>query len=96
MDKKTIYVSGKITGNANYKSDFEKTVNKLKQIGWEKIISPTCLPDNLEYEQYMEICFAMINVSDTVYCMKNWKESKGARREEIYAIAKGKVVLYEG
>lgn len=95
MNNKTVYVAGKITGNENYLSDFSIAVTKLKNQGYEKIINPCCLPDNLEYEQYMTICFAMIDAADIVYFQSNWYGSAGAEREEKYAIAKGKKRIYE-
>lgn len=95
MSDKTVYVAGKIAGNENYKTDFTNAVEKLKQEGYTKILNPCCLPDNLEYEQYMTICFAMIDTADVVYFQKNWYGSLGAEREEKYAIAKCKERIYE-
>ena len=96
MENKTVYVAGKISGNENYLTDFENAVKKLKEQGYERILNPCCLPSNLEYEQYMIICFAMIDAADVVFFQKNWKGSAGAEREEKYAISKCKQRVYEG
>lgn len=43
----------------------------------------------------MAICTAMIDVSEAVYMLGNWKESPGAIRERFYAMSKEKRVIYE-
>ena len=45
-----IYVSGKITGDKNYKQKFEKAANKLISFGYD-VFNPAILPNALEYEQ---------------------------------------------
>lgn len=52
-----IYVSGKITGDKNYKQKFEKAANKLISFGYD-VFNPAILPNGLEYEQYMQIDFS--------------------------------------
>lgn len=91
----TVYIAGAISKNPNYKADFEKAENDLKAKGFTKIISPTILPSNLEYEQYMTITFAMVQACDCVYMLKNWKDSDGATREYYFAIANKKTVIFE-
>ena len=94
--KETIYIAGAITGNSDYRNNFQKAENHLKECGYDKILNPTVLPDNLEYEQYMKICFSMIVVSDTVYFLRNWRDSDGATREYYYALSKQKKIVFEG
>ena len=94
MSEKTVYISGKITGEPSFKLYFGEAERELREEGW-RVISPTILPGNLDYEQYMTICFAMIDVSDCVYMLRNWKDSKGAQRELEYARAKSKNVLWQ-
>lgn len=95
MDKtKTVYIAGKISGNLeNYKAEFQAAEDKLRALGFEKILKPSILPGNLEYEQYMLICFAMISVSDYIYFLDNWQESSGALREFHYAFANNIEIL---
>ena len=50
----------------------------------------------LRHKDYLHICFAMIDVCDAVYLLPDWKASKGARMERIYAEISRKVVLEEG
>lgn len=96
FEKETIYIAGAITGNSNYPADFRIAENHLKETGFEKILNPTVLPDNLEHEQYMKICFSMIDVSDTVYFLRNWRDSDGATREYYYAMSQKKKIIFEG
>lgn len=90
----TVYIAGKITGLRDYEDKFEDAVRKLWEIGYTRILNPCCLPPNLEYEQYMTICFTMIDVADEVWFLDNWQESEGARREHDYALEKNKVIRY--
>lgn len=95
MDKtKTVYIAGKISGNLeNYKAEFQAAEDKLRAMGFERILKPSILPGNLAYEQYMPICFAMIDMSDCIYFLDNWRESSGAMREFYYAKSKLKEIL---
>lgn len=96
MKNKTIYIAGKITGNPTYQDDFAEAVLKLKEQGYTHIINPCCLSVlNLEYEQYMKITFAMVDVADAVYFLKNWEDSEGAKREYLYATSKNKEIIRE-
>ena len=96
MNEKTIYIAGKITGNENFVEDFHKAELELIRQGYTKIINPCCLSKlNLNYEQFMTITLSMVDVADELYMLKNWEDSKGARREYLYAVSKDKVIVYE-
>jgi nucleoside 2-deoxyribosyltransferase len=47
------------------------------------------------YEQMMDECFKLIDEADAVVFLKDWQKSRGANMEYGYAVAKGKVILYE-
>ena len=89
---KKIYIAGKITGEQNFKQIFEKKENELKEQG-HIVLNPAKLPAGLEYEEYMGICFAMIDVADEVHFLHNWQDSSGAIRESLYAECKLKAVV---
>ena len=96
MNNKTIYISGKITGNPTFQDDFAEAVLKLREQGYTHIINPCCLSVlDLDYEQYMNIDYAMIDVSDEVYFLKNWEDSHGSQREYMYAVLKNKKLIFE-
>lgn len=86
---KQIYIAGKITNNPNYMQEFASAERTLTGAGF-LVMNPTILPEGFGYEQYMKICFSMIDVCDTVVLLDNWEQSSGARRERNFAIAKQK------
>ena len=93
--KAVVYIVGKINGDSGFKTKFEFNYNRLKHHGYEKIIIPTCVIDNLPYERYAPISIGFVQACDVVYALSDWKESKGARAEVAYAEMAGKVVIYE-
>ena len=64
--QKTVYIAGSISDDKNYKQKFSKAEEYLRSIGFEKIINPTCVPDNLPYESYAPISIAFVQVSDII------------------------------
>lgn len=90
---KKIYIAGKITGLDNFKEIFNQAEQELKQKG-HKVMNPAILPSGFEYEDYMKVCFSMIDVCEEVHFLPNWTDSDGAKREHNYAIATQKSVKY--
>ena len=90
-----IYIAGKITGYDGYKEHFKAAEKHLQGLG-HVVMNPAVLPAGFEWDEYMHVCFAMIDVCDAVYMLNNWGESKGARME--YDRAKWLVmkIMYEG
>lgn len=88
-----IYLAGKITENKNYVFDFMRGGDYLQAKG-HTVLTPICLPQGLEYEDYMHICFAMIEVADGVALLPGWQDSPGAVREQEHAIKKGKTICF--
>jgi len=89
-----IYIAGPITGNANYEDEFKEAELSLKAQGHTPL-NPAKLPEGLKYEEYMHICFAMIDISEGLFLLPNWKGSPGARREFGYAL-KNRKQIYKG
>ena len=93
-----VYVSGKITG-----LDEEKAINKFMESVWMlrsqgcKVMSPHVLIDckDFEHEDYIHVCYAMIDVCDAIFMQKDWQDSKGARLELQYASDWHKQIIYE-
>lgn len=88
-----VYVSGKITGLEDYEKHFNDAEKKLKLLG-HKVMNPAALAKGFEWDDYMPICFAMINACDMVYMLPNWEDSKGAKLEKHYAESMGKRIKY--
>lgn len=91
-----LYISGKITGEKDYKSKFERGESEVEIMGHIPYNpSKIQLPKEANYEEYMHMCFAMLDICDGIYMLNNWQESKGANRELGYAIGRGKVIFYQ-
>lgn len=90
-----IYISGSITGNPDYKKQFSDAATKLRNAG-HQVLDPTVWNREglkLEYEEYMRIDLAMLDVADAIFMIPGWQNSKGGRIEYWRAKRKGKVVL---
>ena len=95
-EHEVLYLSGAISSDPHYREKFADAQMVLDELGYIAI-NPCILPAGMAYEQYMKICFSMIDVCDTVVLLNNWEQSSGARRERNYAIAKQKNIytIYE-
>ena len=93
-----IYISGAITGTDDYMERFAKAEKELTEQGYS-VVNPAKvnaqLPEDTSYEEYMNICFCMLDMCDNICMLKDWEKSCGANRELGYAIAKKKTVFYE-
>ena len=91
-----LYISGKVTGEKDYKSKFERGESEVEIMGHIPYNPAKIqLPEEASYEEYMHMCFAMLDICDGIYMLNNWQESKGANREIGYAIGRGKAVIYQ-
>ena len=95
---KIVYLSGAITGNENYKHDFSVAETYLTQMGYI-VVSPAKLDElsneKLSYEQYMRVCYSLIDICDIIFMVSGWQKSKGANAELSYAKSLGKEVKYQ-
>lgn len=93
-----IYISGVITGTDDYMERFAKEEKELTEQGYS-VVNPAKvnaqLPEDTTYEEYMKMCFCMIDMCDSIYMLNNWDKSCGANRELGYAMAKDMIIMYE-
>lgn len=98
MNKLKVYISGGITGVEDYMNNFSKAESKLIEDGYS-VINPTkvnsMLPQDTGYEEYMKMSICMLDMCVCIYMLKGWEKSCGANREYGYALAKGKVIMFE-
>jgi len=91
--KEKVYISGAITNDVNYKEKFAEAENVLKKLDYT-VMNPAVLPLGFTHKEYLKICFAMIDVCDTICMLSDWKDSEGAQEELIYATSIGKDISY--
>ena len=92
-----VYISGKITGDENYLKKFADAEIKLRAEGHD-VINPCdvsqCFPF-LSYDEYMRLDFALVDMADALYMLRDWGESKGANAELKRAVKAGKEIYFE-
>ena len=85
-----VYISGPITGTGDYIERFETIERELKEAGFD-VINPAkvCakLPAGFSHDDYMHVCFAMLDLCDAIFMTYGWEHSDGATREAAYASA---------
>lgn len=89
--KKVVYIAGPITGVDKYWEPFEKAEDDLTALGYIPL-SPARLPQGMTNEQYMRICFAMIDSADAVLVLGD-RYSEGVNVEGTYCRYVGKPVV---
>ncbi|MDE2104620.1 MAG: DUF4406 domain-containing protein [Patescibacteria group bacterium] len=81
--KKTIYLSGPMTGLPGFNYDFfNETASKLRGIGHE-VVNPAELnkPGAHDYNHYLRTDIAALMKCDTIALLPGWEKSNGAHLE---------------
>lgn len=103
MKRKTVYISGKISGlpEREYMALFRSAEVKLKAQGFS-VFNPTDTSWTKWFRErqspYAEILWhdlRKVMECDAIYMLDNFLESKGAKAEFAYAIATGKEIIYD-
>ena len=89
-----IYIAGKITNYPNFKAKFAEAKEKLTA-GGHAVLDPSVLPGGFEQDEYMHICYSMIDVCEGIFMLNNWRYSKGATMEHEYARKNQKLIIYQ-
>lgn len=97
-----IYISGRITGNKNWKEEFNAAEKYLRSISYRIIINPVEIAEIVESEcnkpkwrDYMDIAIRNLMQCSAIYMLIGWRRSKGARLERKIAKAFGMKVIYQ-
>jgi len=90
-----VFISGAISGKHNYNrlAFYEAEQDIIKQ--GHIAVSPAILPLGFEHDEYMHICYAIIDCCDAVYFLTGWSDSRGSQLEMDYAQNNGKRILYQ-
>lgn len=93
-----IYISGAITGTDDFMERFEKAEKELTEQGYS-VVNPAKvnaqLPEDTSYEEYMKMCFCMLDICEAIFMIQGWSKSRGSIREYGYAMAKDMIIMYE-
>lgn len=95
-----IYISGPISGVTNYLVKFENAEKILSKVTDTIPINPakvlSALPANLiEYKELMRLCLDLLSMCDSIYMLKGWEDSRGAKLEHEYAKAHDYQIFYQ-
>lgn len=93
-----IYISGAISGTDDYMKRFAKAEKELTENGYSAINPAKVnaqLPEDTRYEEYMKMCFCMLDMCDSIYMLQGWKKSCGANRGYGYAMANDMIIMHE-
>lgn len=86
-----IYLSGPITGQANYRRVFNEAKTILEAQGYKDIINPAelcqVLPETYPYEKILNLCLDMLAECDVLVLLPGWQQSHGCGMEIGYARA---------
>lgn len=90
----TVYIAGKISGDANYKEKFNTAQKNLEKQGFV-VMNPTRLPsEEFSHDAYMSIGKAMLKECDMFCLLPDWEESTRACDELILAASLKKKIVY--
>lgn len=89
-----VYISGKITGDADYKKKFANAEEMARAVGFEVFNPATVQDEGKPWEWYMKRDIKELMDCDAILLLKGWKESRGARLE-AYIASQLKIKIYE-
>ena len=93
-----IYISGKITGTTDYIQRFERAEKALSNSNYI-VINPAKvnaqLPIETTLKEYIQMSMTMLKMCNSIYMLKGWEDSKGARLEYNYAVENNYKIIFE-
>ena len=98
--KMKVYISGRITGNDNYKHDFKRRARELKYLGYHPV-NPVNIYKQLKKElgreptrdEIMDADIAKLKTCDAINFLTGWEYSDGAKHEYAIAVENHKTIL---
>ena len=91
------YVSGMITGldMADVLASFNSACIFLRSKGFTPLNPLDIAPKGLTWKEYMQIDLRALRLCNSIYMMKGWENSRGARLEHWFAKRIGKTIYYQ-
>lgn len=94
-----VYISGSISKDKDYYEKFLKKEEELRNMGFD-VVNPArvmrAFPEEItSYADYMVNSIRLLDKCETIYMMRNWESSVGARMEYLFAQATDKNIIYE-
>lgn len=93
IKKDVVYLSGAITHNPNYKTQFQHAQETLENLGY-CVFNPTILPIGMRYMSYLKIAKSIIEEADVICMLEGWEKSAGANIEHRYAKEHQKEIIF--
>lgn len=90
-----IYISGKITGSTDYYARFMEAEDKLIKQGYSPVNPVRNAPADMSWDYYMRNDIIKLMCCDSIYMIKGWRSSRGARLEHYIAKKLGFKIIYE-
>ena len=93
-----IYISGAISNTNDFMERFANAEKELAENGYSAINPAKVnaqLPEDTTYEEYMKMCFCMLDICEAIFMIQGWSKSCGANRELDYAMEKDMIIMYE-
>lgn len=95
---KKCYIAGKIGDlpESVYKAEFERAKNEVRELGFEPV-SPVDLPHqhNRTWSDYIREDLIEMLKCDSLYAIRNWRQSPGATIEINTALAVGINIIHQ-
>lgn len=90
----TVYIAGKISGDADYRQKFNEAQETLEKRGFA-VMNPAWMPsEGFSYEAYIRIGKAMLKECSIFCLLPDWEESAGACNELQLAASLKKEIMY--
>lgn len=93
-----IYISGKITGDADYKKHFDCIAGKVASITeGQTVFNPANidLGKDASWSDYLKIDIPVLLECSTIVMLNDWEQSRGALLEWNIARAMNMKIIYE-
>lgn len=92
-----VYLSGAITGIADYLAQFNRVEKQLTRYGYA-VVNPAriCLPladAEFTWQEYLDVDLNLLDKCSMLCLLPGWKTSRGANVERDYALRHGITVV---